>query len=293
MDPAAARRSLLERRLWNEVRDTCEEYSLLAPGDHVMVAMSGGKDSYTLLHVLQKLVPTHYPEVRLTAVHLDQQQPGYDGAPLCAYLEQSGVAFEILSEDTYSVVTERLGPDQTYCSLCSRLRRGILYSAAERLGCNKLALGHHRDDGLETFLMNLFYSGKLQGMPASYVTDDGKLSVIRPLIASAEATIRELAELCAFPILPCNLCGSQSGLKRDRMAALLEQLERESPPLRAVMANALKNVRPTHLLDRDVQAAWTARPVEVRPKPLALRKPSHHRALPIVSRTGEDELDPS
>jgi tRNA 2-thiocytidine biosynthesis protein TtcA len=293
MDPAAARRSLLERRLWNEVRDTCEEYSLFAPGDHVMVAMSGGKDSYTLLHVLHKLVPTHYPEVRLTAVHLDQQQPGYDGAPLRAYLEQSGVAFEILSEDTYSVVTERLGPDQTYCSLCSRLRRGILYSAAERLGCNKLALGHHRDDGLETFLMNLFYSGKLQGMPASYVTDDGKLSVIRPLIASAEATIRELAELCAFPILPCNLCGSQSGLKRDRMAALLEQLERESPPLRAVMANALKNVRPTHLLDRDVQAAWTARPAEVRPKPLALRKPSHHRALPIVSRTGEDELDPS
>lgn len=292
MDPAAARRTLLERRLWNEVRDTCEEYALLAPGDHVMVAMSGGKDSYTLLHVLQKLVPTHYPEVRLTAVHLDQQQPGYDGAPLRAYLEQSGVAFEILSEDTYSVVTERLGPDQTYCSLCSRLRRGILYSAAERLGCNKLALGHHRDDGLETFLMNLFYSGKLQAMPASYVTDDGKLSVIRPLISSAEATIRELAELCAFPILPCNLCGSQSGLKRDRVAALLEELERESPPLRAVMANALKNVRPTHLLDRDVQAAWTARPAEVRPKPLALRKPSHHRALPIVSRT-EDELDPS
>ncbi|MDF3068838.1 MAG: tRNA(Cytosine32)-2-thiocytidine synthetase [Polyangiaceae bacterium] len=290
MDSAVLRRSQLERQLWTEVRDTCREYSLLAPGDHVMVAMSGGKDSYTLLHVLQKLVRAQYPEVRLTAVHLDQQQPGYDGAPLRAYLEQSGVAFEILSEDTYSVVMERLGPDQTYCSLCSRLRRGILYSAAERLGCNKLALGHHRDDGLETFLMNLFYSGKLQAMPASYVTDDGKLSVIRPLIASAESTIRELSGLCDFPILPCNLCGSQSGLKRDRMAALLEQLEKESPHLRAVMAHALKNVRPTHLLDRDLQTAWAARPAELQPKPLTARMPSHHRALPIVSVAVEDEL---
>src|ERR1041384_1231358 len=149
MNPGNLRRSQLERQLWTEVRDTCREYSLLTPGDHVMVAMSGGKDSYTLLHVLKKLVRAQYPAVRLTAVHLDQQQPGYDGAPLRAYLEQSGVAFEILSEDTYSVVTERLGPDQTYCSLCSRLRRGILYSAAERLGCNKLALGHHRDDRSE------------------------------------------------------------------------------------------------------------------------------------------------
>lgn len=292
MDPAALRRSQLERQLWTEVRDTCREYDLLSPGDHVMVAMSGGKDSYTLLHVLQKLVRAQYPEVRLTAVHLDQQQPGYDGAPLRAYLEQSDVAFEILSEDTYSVVTERLGPGQTYCSLCSRLRRGILYSAAERLGCNKLALGHHRDDGLETFLMNLFYSGKLQAMPARYTTDDGKLSVIRPLIACAESAIRELSELCAFPILPCNLCGSQSGLKRDRMAALLAQLEQESPSLRAVMAHALKNVRPTHLLDRDVQAAWATRPAEVRPTPLLARMPAHHRALPVVSSAGpvEDEL---
>ncbi len=290
MDPATLRRSQLERQLWTEVRDTCREYSLLAPGDHVLVAVSGGKDSYTLLHVLQKLVRAQYPDVRLTAVHLDQRQPGYDGAPLRAYLEQSGVAFEILSEDTYSVVMDKLGEGQTYCSLCSRLRRGILYSAAERLGCNKLALGHHRDDGLETFLMNLFYSGKLQAMPAGYVTDDGKLSVIRPLIGSAEATIRELAELCAFPILPCNLCGSQSGLKRDRMALLLEQLEAESPQLRAVMGHALKNVRPTHLLDRDVQQAWAARPAELQPKLLTPRMPSHHRALPIVSVAAEDEL---
>jgi tRNA 2-thiocytidine biosynthesis protein TtcA len=283
MDSAEQRRDRLERQLWTEVKATCLQYALLEPNDHVMVALSGGKDSYTLLHVIKRLVRAHYPSVRLTAVHLDQRQPGYDGAPLRAYLEANDVDFEILSEDTYSVVIEQLGHGQTYCSLCSRLRRGILYTAAERLGCNKLALGHHRDDGLETFLMNLFYSGKLQAMPASYLTDDGKLQVIRPLIGCAEAIIREFSELSAFPILPCNLCGSQSGLKRERMSTLLDELERESPHLRAVMGNALKNVRPTHLLDRELLTAWAARPADVSPKPLVPRQTqAHHRALPLV-----------
>lgn len=294
MDGAEHRRSRLERQLWSEVRDTCREYALLEPNDHVMVALSGGKDSYTLLHILTQLVRVQYPSVRLTAVHLDQRQPGYDGTPLREFLQASGAAFEILSEDTYSVVIDQLGHGQTYCSLCSRLRRGILYSAAERLGCNKLALGHHRDDGLETFLMNLFYSGKLQAMPASYVTDDGKLSVIRPLIGCAEATIRQFAELSAFPILPCNLCGSQSGLKRDRMTGLLDELSRESPHLRAVMANALKNVRPTHLLDRDLLQAWSARPKEVRPSaalPIPRKEP-HHRALPVVTNSSRPATEP-
>jgi tRNA 2-thiocytidine biosynthesis protein TtcA len=290
MDVAVHRRSQLERQLWSEVRDTCREYSLLEASDHVLVAVSGGKDSYTLLHVLSQLARAQYPGVRLTAVHLDQQQPGYDGAPLRAFLEQSGVAFEILSEDTYSVVIDQLGHGQTYCSLCSRLRRGILYTAAERLGCNKIALGHHRDDGLETFLMNLFYSGKLQAMPASYLTDDGKLQVIRPLIGCAEATIREFAQLLAFPILPCNLCGSQSGLKRDRMTELMDQLERESPHLRAVMANALRNVRPTHLLDRELLKAWAERPEDVRPKAVVERQTrEHHRALPVFRDRGSSE----
>jgi tRNA 2-thiocytidine biosynthesis protein TtcA len=280
------RKSRLEKQLFNETRDTCRDYALLAPGDHVLVAVSGGKDSYTLLHVLAQLVRSHHPDVRLTAVHLDQRQPGYDGTSLASYLESSGHAFEILSEDTYGVVIEQLGHGQTYCSLCSRLRRGILYTAAERLGCNKLALGHHRDDGLETFLMNLFYSGKLQAMPAAYTTDDGKLQVIRPLIGCAESTIREFAELARFPILPCNLCGSQSGLKRERMTELLDQLERESPHLRAVMGNALRNVRPTHLLDRDLLAAWAERPADVRPKVPSPRAVAHHRALPLVSVGG-------
>ncbi len=188
-------------------------------------------------------------------MHLDQVQPGYDGSGIRAFLEASGQRFEILKEDTYSVVTDRLPESATYCSLCSRLRRGILYTAAERLGCNKLALGHHRDDSLETFLLNLFYSGKLQAMPASYRTDDGRFEVIRPLIECAESEIAAFAAELAFPIIPCNLCGSQEGLKRDAMTALLADLEKSNPHVRAIMANALRNVRPTHLLDRDVAFA--------------------------------------
>src|SRR5258706_11009926 len=200
----------LEKQLYRTVRETCESYALLAPGDRVLVAMSGGKDSYTLFHLLTRLVPRLPFRVELVAVHLDQAQPNYDGSGLRAYLERSGLPFEILREDTYSVVTEHIDDKSTYCSLCSRLRRGILYTAAERLGCNKLALGHHRDDSLETFLLNLFYSGKLQAMPASYRTDDGRFEVIRPLIECSERDIAAFAHAQAFPIIPCNLCGSQA-----------------------------------------------------------------------------------
>jgi len=163
----------LEKQLYRTLRATCEDYQLLRPGDRIMVAMSGGKDSYTLFHLLTRLVPRLPFKVELVAVHLDQVQPGYDGATLRAYLESTGWPFEILREDTYSVVTEHLDSKSTYCSLCSRLRRGILYTAAERLGCTKLALGHHPEDSLETFMLNLFYSGKLQAMPAMYSTEDG------------------------------------------------------------------------------------------------------------------------
>lgn len=272
----------LEQRLYRDVKDTCERYRLLAPGDRVMVAMSGGKDSYTLFHLLTKLVPRLPFAVELVAVHLDQVQPGYDGAGLRAYLAASGWPYEILREDTYAVVTSTLPASATYCSLCSRLRRGILYTAAERLGCNKLALGHHRDDSLETFLLNLFYSGKLQAMPASYRTDDGRFEVIRPLVECAEAEIAALAAELAFPIIPCNLCGSQDGLKRDAMTALLAQLERDHPHVRAIMANALRNVRPTHLLDRDVARAWAERAPDIRPTAPATPRPAHHAATPVA-----------
>src|SRR5688572_1854612 len=270
-----------EARLYRDVKSTCESYQLLAPNDRVMIAMSGGKDSYTLFHLLTRLVPRLPFAVELVAVHLDQVQPGYDGAGLRAFLEASGERFEILREDTYSVVTSHLPESATYCSLCSRLRRGILYSAAERLACNKIALGHHRDDSLETFLLNLFYSGKLQAMPASYKTDDGRFDVIRPLIECAEADIAELAGHLAFPIIPCNLCGSQEGLKRDAMTALLAQLERDNPHVRSIMANALRNVRPTHLLDRDVARAWAERAADVRPVAPVVPRERHAAAEPV------------
>ena len=273
----------LEKQLYRQVREACERYELLAPGDRILVAMSGGKDSYTMFHLLTRLVPRLPFRVELVAVHLDQVQPGYDGAGLRAYLAASGWPFEILREDTYSVVTEHLDDRSTYCSLCSRLRRGILYTAAERLGCNKLALGHHRDDSLETFLLNLFYSGKLQAMPASYRTDDDRFDVIRPMIECAERDIAALAGALAFPIIPCNLCGSQDGLKRDAMTALIAELERDHPHVRAVMANALRNVRPSHLLDRDVARAWAERPADVRPAAPAEPRARHAAAAPVFT----------
>jgi tRNA 2-thiocytidine biosynthesis protein TtcA len=278
------------RRIHRQVRDTCERYALLQPGDRVMVAMSGGKDSHVLLHVLMRLVPRLPFDVELVAVHLDQQQPGYEGSSLVRYLETTGVRFEILSEDTYSVVTSHLDERSTYCSLCSRLRRGILYTAAERLQCNKIALGHHRDDALETFLMNLFYAGKLQAMPPRYRTDDDRFDVIRPLIECGEKEIAEFASLAAFPILPCNLCGSQEGLKRDAMTQLLNDMEIDHPHLRAVMLNALKNVRPTHLMDSDVLRAWEERSPEIRPREVAAKTHEHVAALPTIASDGKLKL---
>lgn len=272
------------RRLYRQLKQTSEAYQLLAPGDHVMVALSGGKDSYSLLVLLRQLQRRLPFALRLTAVHLDQQQPGYEGAPLETWLRESGVDHEILSEDTYSVVTEHIAPGATYCSLCSRLRRGILYSAAERLGCNKIALGHHRDDALETFLMNLFYAGKLQAMPPKYTTDDGRFEVIRPLIQCAEEHIAAFAKEQAFPILPCNLCGSQPGLERDRMTELLSELERRQPNVKSVMMAALANVSPTHLLDADLARAFRAEPT---PTPALQPRERLARALPAAAARAE------
>lgn len=275
----------LEKILYRRLKEASEEHALLEPGDRILVALSGGKDSYTMLDLLRKLQPRLPFEISLVAVHLDQRQPGYDGAPLRNWLEASGVDFEILSEDTYSVVVEHVDDSSTYCSLCSRLRRGILYTAAERLGCNKLALGHHRDDSLETFLMNLFFAGKLQAMPAKYRTDDGRFEVIRPLINCAESQIAEYAALAEFPILPCNLCGSQDGLQRDQMTKLLGELEAKHPNLRNVMFAALHNVRPTHLLDAEVLEAWRKRPSEIRPDREVAPRARHAAAEPVVART--------
>jgi len=266
----------LRRKLYRRMGTTLRDYALIENGDKVMVCLSGGKDSYTLFDLLvehQRKSPVRY---ELVGVHLDQGQPGYDGRPLATWLEAFGAPYEILRRDTYSVVMSLVEEGDTYCAPCSRLRRGTLYSAAERLGCNKIALGHHLDDALETFMLNLFYGGKLQTMPAGYTTNDGRFRVIRPFVETPEAEIAAYARLASYPILPCNLCGSQPGLKRDQMTALLNRLSETIPDVRNVMLAALKNVRPTHLLDRKLVARLGA---EVRESP----EPPNPDALPVVN----------
>ncbi len=239
----------LRRKLTRRMMRTIKGFKLIEPGDKIMVGVSGGKDSYTMLDLLCSVQKRSPFKFELVAVHLDQNQPGYDGRPLESWLEDFNCPYEIVRKDTYSVVLELTKPGGTFCAPCSRLRRGILYTTAERLGCNKIALGHHRDDTLETVMMNMFFSGKLQAMPPVYTTDDGRFKVIRPLIECAETDIQDYAQERAFPILPCNLCGSQAGLQRVKMGHLLDQLEEQIPNVRDVMLASLKNVRPTHLLD--------------------------------------------
>ena len=266
-------------KLLRTMQRTIVSYELIAPGDRLMVAVSGGKDSYTMLDLLcaaQKRAPFRF---ELIAVHLDQGQPGYDGKPLADWLAAFGAPYEILREDTYSIVKQLVSEGDTYCAPCSRLRRGVLYSAAERLGCNKIALGHHREDTLQTLLLNLLYAGKLQAMPAKYRTDDGRFEVIRPLMDCAERDIAAHALAAGYPILPCNLCGSQDGLRRQQVESLLAQLESTIPDVRQVMLHAIKNVRPSHLLDVSVATAWSERRSELRPDRHARLVNGH---LPIV-----------
>jgi tRNA 2-thiocytidine biosynthesis protein TtcA len=253
MPPLSAMPTLpfhLERRLTRDMGRALNDFHLLQEGDRLAVAMSGGKDSYALcvlLRDLQKRAPIRF---ELTAVHVDQGHPGYDGAPLEGWLRSEGIPYHVLHEDTYSIVTEKIPEGKTYCSLCSRLRRVILYQAATDLGCNKIALGHHRDDALETLLLNLFFGGKLATMPPRLVSDDGRHVVIRPLIYCAEAHLAELAVQRKFPILPCNLCGSQSEAQRKQMKRMLAELEAKHPTLRQTMLAAMGNVNPSHLFDK-------------------------------------------
>jgi tRNA 2-thiocytidine biosynthesis protein TtcA len=281
----------LERVLLRKLRQTCQRYQLLSPGDRVAIAASGGKDSSALLLLLSRFRRALPFEIELRALHVDQGQPGYDNRAWVSWLEREGIPFDLITEDTYSVVTSKLESTQTYCSLCSRLRRGVLYTALERGGFGKLALGHHRDDALETFLMNLFFAGKLQAMPAKYTTNCGRFVVIRPLIEIAEESLAEYASLLEFPILPCNLCGSQPHLQRKQMKALLASLEAKHPHVREVMLNALCNVRPSHLLDEVVASVWSQRDADVRPDPSGDGGPrrmaarvtlSSHGRLPLI-----------
>ena len=241
----------LAKRLRRLAGEAIAEYGMIADGDKVMVCLSGGKDSYALLDVLMYL-RAHAPiRFDIVAVNLDQKQPGFPADVLPNYLTRLGVPFRIEEQDTYSTVKRVIPEGKTMCSLCSRLRRGVLYRVASELGATKIALGHHRDDALETFLLNLFYSGQLKAMPPKLRSDDGKHVVIRPLIYCEEADLAAYAQQRQFPIIPCNLCGSQENLKRNEMKQLLRDWEKRYPGRVETMLNSLKHVRASHLLDAD------------------------------------------
>ena len=240
----------LEKSLLSHVGKAIAEWKLIAEGDKVMVGISGGKDSYTMLHLLRLLQQRAPVKFELIAVNLDQGHPGFPAAMLEAWLKTNGYPYQLLKQDTYSIVLDKLQPGQTQCSLCSRLRRGILYNAAVQLGCTKIALGHHRDDLIHTLLLNMFYAGAMSSMPPMLHSDDGRNTVIRPLAYAPEKDIARFAELMAFPIIPCDLCGSQENLKRARMKRLVEELSKEIPNVRSSLFGAMGNLHHTHLLER-------------------------------------------
>ncbi len=246
---------VLRKRPLADMGRASRDYRLIEPGDHIMVGLSGGKDSYTMLDILRELQRRAPFDFTLVAVNLDQGQPGFPRHVLEEYLQREGYRAHFEVQDTYSVVKEKVPEGKTYCSLCSRLRRGILYNTAQKLGATKIALGHHRDDLTETLLLNLLYSGQIKSMAPRLLSDDGRNVVIRPLCYSSEGEIAEYARLRAFPILPCNLCGSQENLKRVRVKELIAQLHAENPNVRGNLFAALGNVCPTHLLDSSVTQA--------------------------------------
>jgi tRNA 2-thiocytidine biosynthesis protein TtcA len=242
--------SKLAKRLRRQVGEAIADFNMLQAGDRVMVCLSGGKDSHGLLDVLLSLQEKAPVEFELIAVNLDQKQPGFPGHVLPEYLRSRGVEFRVVEQDTYSVVKRVIPEGQTMCSLCSRLRRGVLYRVAGELGATKIALGHHRDDILATFFLNLFHGGQLKAMPAKLRSDDGRQVVIRPLAYVAEDDLAAYAEAKGFPIIPCTLCGSQDNLERKQIGEMLRDWKRRQPGRIESIARALTEVRPSHLLDR-------------------------------------------
>jgi len=240
----------LAKRLRRLVGQAIADFSMIEAGDKVMVCLSGGKDSYAMLDVLMRLREKSPVPFELVAVNLDQRHPGFPEHVLPEYLESVGVAYRIVVQDTYSVVKRVIPEGKTMCGLCSRLRRGALYKAAGELGANKIALGHHRDDILETFFLNLFHGGKLKTMPPKLISDDGKHVVIRPLAYVEECDLAAYAEARAFPIIPCDLCGSQEQLQRKQVKSMLRDWEKQHPGRVESIFNALSSVTPSHLLDR-------------------------------------------
>ncbi|MHC6648092.1 tRNA 2-thiocytidine(32) synthetase TtcA [Alteromonas sp. HB246098] len=242
----------LQKRLRRNVGKAIGDFGMIENNDKVMVCLSGGKDSYTMLDILlflRKIAPIHFD---IVAVNLDQKQPGFPEHILPEYLDSIGVDYKIVEEDTYSIVKDKIPEGKTTCSLCSRLRRGILYRTAKELGATKIALGHHRDDMLETFFLNMFHGGKLKSMPPKLVSDNGEHIVIRPLAYCSEKDILKYSQAAEFPIIPCNLCGSQENLQRQSIKAMLQDWNRRFPGRIESMFRALQNVAPSHLVDSNL-----------------------------------------
>jgi len=239
----------LEKRLCRQMGQAIMDFNMIEEGDRVMVCMSGGKDSYGMLDILLKMQQRAPINFEIVAVNLDQKQPGFPDHILPEYLAKLGVEFHIETQDTYSIVKKNIPEGKTMCSLCSRLRRGILYNVARKLKCNKLALGHHRDDMLQTFFLNMFFGGKLKGMPPKLTSDNGEFVVIRPLAYVAEKDLIRWAAHREFPIIPCSLCGSQTNLQRVQIGNMLRDWEKQYPGRAETMFTALQNVVPSHLMD--------------------------------------------
>lgn len=242
----------LQKRIRRQVGQAIADYNMIEDGDRIMVCLSGGKDSYTMLDILMSLQKSAPISFELIAVNLDQKQPGFPDHILPEYLAKIGVEHKIVTEDTYSIVRDKIPEGKTTCSLCSRLRRGILYRTAKELGATKIALGHHRDDIIETLFLNMFHGGKLKSMPPKLKSDNDEHVVIRPLAYAKEKDIQKFSEAKEFPIIPCNLCGSQENLQRKQIKMMLNEWDKQHPGRIESMFNAIKNVVPSHLADTEL-----------------------------------------
>ena len=282
----------LEKRLCREVGRAIVDYHMIEEGDRVMVCLSGGKDSYGLLDILMKLQARAPVNFELIAVNLDQKQPGFPDHILPEYLSKLGIKYHIETQDTYSIVKEKIAPGKTMCSLCSRLRRGILYKVARELGCTKIALGHHRDDMLQTLFLNMFFGGKLKGMPAKLVSDNGEFMVIRPLAYVPEKDLIRWAEHRQFPIIPCTLCGSQENLQRKQVGNLLRDWDKQFPGRLENMLHALQHVVPSHLMDRSLYPFQTLKTTGAPVEDGDLAFDEEPLEAPVTARGDEDDTDP-